>query len=56
MEDWICGKCGHEVMAAEKPQPIKWTDGHICYFIKNDSFDDDWSEMDPARHQQKERE
>lgn len=30
-KDWLC-KCGHEVVAREKPQPIKWTDGHICTF------------------------
>lgn len=32
MKLWICSKCGHEVYAKEKPQPIKWTDGHVCYF------------------------
>jgi hypothetical protein len=31
---WICRKCGHEVLANERPQSIKWTDGHICIFIK----------------------
>ncbi len=31
---WVCGRCGHEVMAVEKPQPIRWTDGHVCYFYE----------------------
>ena len=34
MKDWICRKCGHEVVANEKPRPIKWTDGHVCYFTE----------------------
>ena len=32
---WICPKCGHElsVSATEhRPDPIRWDDGHICYF------------------------
>jgi hypothetical protein len=28
---WMC-RCGQEVMAYDKPQPIKWTDGHTCNF------------------------
>ncbi|MHA2217190.1 MAG: hypothetical protein ACXADW_13565 [Candidatus Hodarchaeales archaeon] len=32
MKEWYCPKCGHEVLASEKPQPIHWTDGHVCYF------------------------
>ena len=31
-KDWHCPKCGHEVTAVERPEPIKWTDGHTCYF------------------------
>ena len=29
---WVCEQCGHEVltMDGEKPEPIKWTDGHVC--------------------------
>jgi len=28
---WTCRKCGHEVISDSQPQPIKWTDGHVCY-------------------------
>lgn len=31
-QTYVCGKCGHEVIAHQKPAPIKWTDGHICSF------------------------
>lgn len=34
---YICIKCRHEVLAMEKPQPIKWTDGHVCYFTLDGS-------------------
>jgi len=36
MADWICVKpgCGHTVIAADRPQPINWSDGHTCYFRK----------------------
>jgi hypothetical protein len=34
MKDWYCGECGQEVLAKEKPQPIKWTDGHVCSFTE----------------------
>ena len=38
MKDWRC-HCGHEVLASEKPLPIKWTDGHTCFFreVKGDT-------------------
>lgn len=29
---WHCPKCGHEVVTVERPEPIRWTDGHVCYF------------------------
>lgn len=39
MKIWICKRklkdgevCGQIVMAAEKPQPIHWSDGHVCFF------------------------
>ena len=32
---WICNKCGHIVLAHEKPKPIQWNDGHICHFISD---------------------
>jgi len=28
---WRC-KCGHEVISQAKPEPINWTDGHVCHF------------------------
>jgi len=37
---WVCPKCGHEVIARERPQPIKWTDGHVCYFVPGKEEDD----------------
>jgi DNA-directed RNA polymerase subunit RPC12/RpoP len=32
MNLYICTKCGHEVLAKDQPQSIKWTDGHVCSF------------------------
>lgn len=32
---WVCPKCGHEILSSDKPAPIKWTDGHVCYFVEN---------------------
>ena len=32
--DWFCGDCGHEVISPEQPAPIRWTDCHICTFIR----------------------
>jgi len=29
---WYCSKCGHVVVSSEKPEPIRWDDGHVCYF------------------------
>ena len=34
MKEWICPTCGHEVLADERPSPIKWTDGHRCVFME----------------------
>jgi len=46
MKLWICRKkikengqfveCGHEVVSTEKPQPIRWNDGHVCEFTESD--------------------
>ena len=33
MREWTCIKCGHEVVASEKPEPTRWTDGHVCRFV-----------------------
>lgn len=34
MRTWVCYKqdCGHLVLAAANPTPLKWDDGHICVF------------------------
>jgi hypothetical protein len=34
MNLYVCRKheCGHEVLANEKPEPIRRTDGHVCSF------------------------
>ena len=29
---WYCPKCGHVVISEKKPEPIRWSDGHVCYF------------------------
>jgi len=38
MKNWICRKCEQEVMATERPAPIKWTDGHICVFVEDHKY------------------
>jgi len=40
MWTWICESCEHEVIAAERPAPIKWSDGHECYFVRENSNED----------------
>ncbi len=35
MKAWICRECEHEVYSNTKPDPIKWTDGHVCCFVEN---------------------
>jgi len=32
MKMYLCKDCGHEVHAEDRPRPIRWTDGHVCYF------------------------
>jgi len=34
MRDWVCRKCGHEVLAKDRPQSMRWTDGHVCSFVE----------------------
>jgi len=34
VKEWRC-YCGQVVMAKERPQPIKWTDGHTCRFTQH---------------------
>jgi hypothetical protein len=31
---YVCTNCGHEVYAETNPRTMKWTDGHICRFLK----------------------
>ena len=33
MKQWLCIHCWHEVLSDHrKPEPIHWSDGHICEF------------------------
>ena len=49
MKAWKCSKCGHVVIANERPAPIKWDDGHICSFIEDRKYFkfDDLTELPP---------
>jgi hypothetical protein len=40
MKNWICrdNTCGHLVVADEKPNAMKWTDGHVCYFVEERKY------------------
>ena len=51
-KEWRCNECGQEVVSKEKPNPIRWADGHVCSFSEYEKSD--YSELDPARHQRKE--
>jgi hypothetical protein len=31
---YVCSECLHEVTASSKPDPIHWTDGHVCKFTE----------------------
>ena len=33
-KEWICAKCGQEVTAKDRPEPMKWSDGHVCHFTE----------------------
>lgn len=35
---WICSKCGQDILTMNDnpPSQIKWTDGHICSFVKDE--------------------
>ena len=39
MAEWICPSCQHEVLAKGRPDPIHWTDGHVCRFIERREHD-----------------
>jgi hypothetical protein len=30
---WFCPDCWHDVLAIERPEPIHWTNGHVCRFV-----------------------
>jgi len=48
MKEWECVKCGHVVLADERPEPIRWTDGHVCYFreVRDDKFTTDLEDIE----------
>jgi len=37
-KSWRCISCKHVVMAEFHPEPIKWDDGHVCYFAINEGY------------------
>lgn len=49
MKNWICMSCGHEVLSDEKPQPIHWTDGHVCYFMEYEEQEDSVYGWEPPK-------
>jgi hypothetical protein len=35
MKEWHCRHCGQEVTtASERPDSLRWTDGHVCEFVR----------------------
>lgn len=40
MAEWICGKCGNEVLTQGEASPtqIPWSDGHKCRMIRLDTL------------------
>lgn len=32
MTTWICRICGQEEVSETKPSPVRWANGHVCYF------------------------
>ena len=52
LKEWRCNECGQEVVSREEPNPIRWTDGHVCSFSEHE--EPCFSELDPARNQRKE--
>lgn len=47
MKNWICGRCGQEVFSKERPDPIRWTDGHVCRFIERHG--ERYNEVEPYK-------
>lgn len=35
---YTCNSCGHEVTSQEKPEKIRWSDGHVCFFSVNENL------------------
>ena len=52
-KEWRCNECGQEVFSTEKPNPIRWSDGHVCSFSEYE--EPDFSELDPTRHMDKKK-
>lgn len=45
MKYWYCRKCEQEVSAVEKPDPIRWDDGHVCHFVEDkrvEEYNGEW--------------
>lgn len=53
MHLYQCKKCGHEVVSKEKPDNIRWTDGHVCIFsmaesnFEEEMYDDGFGMINP---------
>ena len=48
LKEWRCNECGREVISSEEPNPITWTNGHVCSF--SECKEPCFSELDPACH------
>lgn len=29
---FVCRKCGYKVRSHEEPGPLRWSNGHVCFF------------------------
>lgn len=45
-KEWTCLKCGHEVLATQRPLPIFWDDGHTCTFTLKEKPVEDTEDCD----------
>jgi hypothetical protein len=43
MKSYFC-HCGHEVVAEKTPAPIRWKDGHVCYFDSEQPKRTEWED------------
>ena len=48
---WTCVKCGYLVVAKEKPAPIRWSDGHVCYFEESKTLDEAMEKHDSKKEE-----